>query len=273
MQLLAKGISKRILDFFYSPYKKVGIGFYLEKKIKHTRNNKLKSVSVCKKNIMYKHDSSFIHSLEEIFFNEIYKCNFGNKRNLKIIDCGSNIGMSVLYLKLNYPEANIEAFEPDTENFKLLSKNTEAWGFNNINIHNSAIWVHNDSIQFVNEGDLGSKISLNDNQKGNTKSIKSVRLNDMLNENIDLLKIDIEGAEFEVIKDCKENLKNVSNLFLEYHGRFQDGPTLLALFQIIESAGFKFYIKEAANLFPTPFYRQPSDYPYEVQLNIFAFRN
>ena len=120
---------------------------------------------------------------------------------------------------------------------------------------------------------MDSSIELPDKLKQNETPRKSVKLKDLLIQKVDFLKMDIEGAEYEVIKDCKENLKNVSNLFLEYHGKFSDNHKLIEIFQIIESAGFKFYIKEAASLYPTPFFRKATTYPYDVQLNIFAFRD
>jgi hypothetical protein len=117
MKLLAKGVFNRIINLFESPYRKVGIEFIREKILKHTRNNKIKTISVCGFRIFYKEDLSFIHSLEEIFFSDIYKSNYDKNKRVKIIDCGTNIGMSILYFKLNNPLAEIEAFEPDKKNY------------------------------------------------------------------------------------------------------------------------------------------------------------
>jgi FkbM family methyltransferase len=273
MKLLASGVFNRITHLFESPYRKVGIGFVREKILKHTRNNKIKPISVCGFRILYKDDLSFIHSLEEIFFSDIYKSNYDKNKRVKIIDCGTNIGMSILYFKLNNPLAEIEAFEPDKKNYELLNSNLRNWNFNNINISDSAIWINDDEIEFMNTGDLGGKINDSKTKGENISLIKCTRLKRILEEPVDILKMDIEGAEYEVIKDCQENLKNVSNLFLEYHGKFSDNHKLIEIFQIIESAGFKFYVKEAANLYPTPFFRKATTYPYDVQLNIFAFRD
>lgn len=273
MKLLVRGVFNRFVNLFDSPYKKVGIGFIREKILKHTRNNNIKTISVCGFKILYKDDISFIHSLEEIFFSNIYKLNYDKNKRLKIIDCGTNIGMSVLYFKLNNPLAEIEAFEPDKKNYELLKSNVINWNFSNIKVNNTAIWINDDEIEFLNTGDLGGKIKDSKTKGENISLIKCTRLKTLLDEPIDFLKLDIEGAEYEVIKDCKENLKNVSNLFIEYHGKFSDGYKLIELFQIIKSAGYQFYIKEAANLHLTPFSRRSTDYPYDVQLNIFAFRD
>ena len=52
-------------------------------------------------------------------------------------------------------------------------------------------------------------------------TVTCVRLKDLLDDDIDFLKIDIEGAEYAVLKDCSDDLTNVKNLFVEYHGTYQ----------------------------------------------------
>jgi FkbM family methyltransferase len=273
MQLLIKGIFYRIQKLLSSPYRQVGIGFIKEKTIKHTRNNKTKVVNINKFPISYTDDASFILSLEEIFFSEIYKTNLEKNKRIKIIDCGSNIGMSLLYFKMNYNNCEIVAFEPDQKNYELLESNTNKWKFSNISINKKAIWKENGEISFSNSGNLGGKIDHSTNSADQTNLVPTIRLKDLLIEKIDLLKIDIEGAEYEVIKDCKDDLHCISNLFIEYHGKFSDGGNLIELLNIINNAGFGFYIKEAADIYPNPFVRTRENYPYEVQLNIFAFRS
>ena len=62
-------------------------------------------------------------------------------------------------------------------------------------------------------------------------------------------------------------------MFLEYHGTFAQNKELTAMFEMISSAGFNYYIKEAAALFDYPFQRtKKSAIGYDVQLNIFCFR-
>ena len=60
-----------------------------------------------------------------------------------IIDCGANIGLSVIYLKNLYPDAEIVAFEPDEQNFQLLQKNIASFGFKNVEARKEAVWTEN----------------------------------------------------------------------------------------------------------------------------------
>lgn len=88
---------------------------------------------------------------------------------------------------------------------------------------------------------------------------------------IDFLKLDIEGAEFEVIASCKEYLKNVKNLFIEYHSLPTEKQRLHELLQIVQEAGFRYYMKEAWENLKYPFVnRNPA--MFDLQLNIFAYR-
>ena len=67
-------------------------------------------------------------------------------------------------------------------------------------------------------------------------------------------------------------MPDVNNMFVEYHGTFEQNNELLEIFDIILKAGFKFYIKEAANTYNHPFLRKKTEHDYDLQLNIFCFR-
>ena len=119
---------------------------------------------------------------------------------------------------------------------------------------------------------MGSKIEKD--MVTNTIEVKAVRLKDFLNREVDFLKIDIEGAENVVLSDIADNLHFVKNMFLEYHGTFNQNNELVKMINIISEAGFNFYIKEAASIYDTPFHRSKNpNTSYDVQLNIFCFRN
>lgn len=219
--------------------------------------------------ISFTHPQELLHGLKEIFIEEIYKLSL--PRNPYIIDCGANIGLSVLYLKKQYADARIVAFEPDRNNFELLANNVRSYKLENVELKNEAVWIENTAISFSNEGTMSSKVDL---AAGGENKVQAARLKDYLNEKVDFLKIDIEGAEYVVLKDIAENLGNVSNMFFEYHGQFSQNHELVEIFQIIERAGFHFYIKEAAPVYNRPFVdvHSASKPSYDIQLNIFCFR-
>ena len=67
------------------------------------------------------------------------------------------------------------------------------------------------------------------------------------------MKIDIEGAELPVLRDCSDNLKNVKNLFVEYHGKYNEIFKLNEILEILLQNNFKYYIKEGDSVYSRPF--------------------
>ena len=99
------------------------------------------------------------------------------------------------------------------------------------------------------------------------------RLKKYLNKQVDFLKIDIEGAEYEVLIDIKEKLKLVKNIFIEYHSNDLIGIKLNRITQILYEAGFYYYIcPESAPKSPFK-YKNIKRRDYYYQLNIFGFKD
>jgi FkbM family methyltransferase len=266
---ILKGALVKLTSGFKSERKV--ISWLTNKIIKHQPYGKFNSFNYRGTPIHYFSPGEFLHAAEEIFEKEIYKIAFQTPTPL-IIDCGANIGISVLYFKALAPQAKIIAYEPDTANFELLQKNTQH--LKNVQNVKAAVWINEHDLQFEDVGAQGSKISTGNTAHGiSLKIVKAVRLRTLLqNEAVDLLKIDIEGAEYEVIKDCKDALSNVKNIFLEYHGTFNKQQQLLELLQIVNDAGFDYYIDSANETFKHPFLKQKGDLVYDQQLNIFCTR-
>ena len=266
---ITNGVQKKIKFLLANPYKEVNVNWITLKYYKHLPAGKIRVHKLFNINLFFYSASELLHGFKEIFIDKIYKQPL--VENPYIIDCGANIGMSVIYMKQQFPQAEIIAFEPDETNFSLLNKNINSFGYSNVLLYKEAIWNENTTLQFSNESSMGSKIEMD--TTSNTIAVKAVRLKDFLNRQVDFLKIDIEGAENVVIKDIADNLHFVKNMFLEYHGTFDQNKELVKMINIISDAGFNFYIKEAASIYETPFYRTRNPYTsYDVQLNIFCFR-
>ena len=264
---ILKGIIKRCKNVFYNEFEEFGLSFLKVKKLKHQGYNNPGEFTLKGNLIKFNHPPEILHSLKEIFVDKIYKLKLNNA-NPFFIDCGSNIGLSIINLKMQYPDAKIICFEPDEKNFELLTENTK--GLSNITLENKAISNKNGEIKFEMSGTLGSN-SLSVNESNNYKTVKTARLKDYLKTHVHFLKIDIEGAEYDVLMDCKEELINVDNLFLEYHGNFNQNGELNDLLLLFTEKNFNYYIKEADNVYPTPFFINEKK-NFDLQLNIFAFK-
>jgi FkbM family methyltransferase len=266
---LFRGINNKLTSIFSNKNKKAELTWIKEKFLKHATPGKVRRFSFKGRNIFFKSPSEFLYTMKEIFVEEIYNIDLPD--NSVIIDCGANIGLSVIYLKEKFPAATIIAFEPDDDNYSLLMQNIESFKLQNVDARKEAVWIRDEELSFSNEGTMGSKIELSANS---AKKVKAIRLKNLLSQKIHFLKIDIEGAEYNVLKDIADSLKNVDNMFLEYHGKFNQANELTEIFAMIQNAGFAYYIKEAAEIYKSPLLalKNPTDREYDVQLNIFCLR-
>jgi FkbM family methyltransferase len=208
-----------------------------------------------------------LYCYEEIFKDEIYRFQTDSPAPF-IIDCGANIGLSVIYFKHLYAQARIIAFEPDAEIFKVLERNVKTFQFSDISLCQQAVWNSETELTFQGDGSVGGRLGENGAQGSR---VKTARLKNLLNQKVDFLKIDVEGAEYEVLKDCADSLGNVDYLFVEHHGIEDGAKTLDEILRIIRNAGFQYHLKEAWPI-KHPFLREERT-GYSLQLNIFAFRN
>jgi len=216
----------------------------------------------------------FLHSLKEIFAEETYRFR-SDVESPYILDCGSNIGLSVIYFKRLFPNARIVAFEPDPHICDLLKRNLMAFGYDDVVVEDKAIWCEATTLRFESSGSLSGRLTGFDATNGWDSPrvpVATVRLRDYLHEPVDFLKIDIEGPEVEVLEDSADRLTNVENLFVEYHSDPEVEQQLDRLLSLLKNAGFRVYIKEAWNNLPLSFLRKDYNPCYDLQLNVFAYR-
>ncbi len=216
--------------------------------------------------------STYLGGMREIFKKRIYEFNSNTKSPL-IIDCGANIGLSVLFFKKLFPDAKVMAFEADPNIFEVCKYNLQNQGcFTNVELYQKAVWVHNDSIPFAIEGGFSGRIPMPEDEN-NIAEVAAVRLKDILqaNNSVEFLKIDIEGAEDEVLKDCADHLHGVENIFVEYHSHSSKPQTLDELLSIFKSAGFRYHIQEAF-VRTKPYINRQTMLGMDLQLNIYGYR-
>ena len=208
---------------------------------------------------------SFVWQFKEIFVDEIYNFNTNNKQPI-IFDCGANVGTSCLYFKKKFPNSKIKAFEADPMIADILKSNLFKNKINDVEFINKAVWIDDKGVDFSCEGaDGGSIFAKNDKIK-----INSVRLKDFLESNqIDMLKIDIEGAEHDVLLDCKDFLKNVKNIFVEYHSLNNSYQKLADILSVFENNNIRYYIENVSKR-KQPFINRAKDQNMDLQLNIFG---
>jgi FkbM family methyltransferase len=219
-------------------------------------------------NFRYSDAASFLFMYDEIFRKQIYQFNSVNAKPY-IIDCGANIGLSVLYFKKLFPDSEIIAFEPDKNIFKILSDNINAFNFNKVCMINKAVWKENTILSFESDGADGGKIADGEN----LNKVEAVCILPYLKNEVDLLKIDIEGAEVEVFESIKNDLSNVKRIFVEYHSFNKKSQKLDIILSILTENNFRYYIEHVGVKSNNPFIKRNIYGNMDNQLNIFAYKN
>ncbi|GAA5508633.1 FkbM family methyltransferase [Novipirellula caenicola] len=147
-----------------------------------------------------------------------------NERPL-IIDCGANIGVSVLEWKTRWPGAEIICFEPDPFAFKVLHANIEVNDIPGVRCINAAVSDCEDAVPFYGDvsvaGDArGNSIDPAWGQRDGTAktNVQCKRLSRYLaDREVAFLKLDIEGAEQRVLTEIEGYLDRVGAIYVEVH--------------------------------------------------------
>jgi len=223
------------------------------------------------KKIVFPDAASFAAIFEEVFQRNVYKF-ISNKPAPVIIDCGANIGISAIYFKHLYPNSKVWAFEPDNTIFKYLSQNVSSFNYKDITLINKGVWMEDTEIKFLSEGADAGRV-VKDQQDSNAININKIeveRLSKYINQQVDFLKIDIEGSEVEVIKEIENKLSYVSNLFIEYHSFVDKSQELDQILAILSRNNFRYYIYSPSKLRQFPFVDNTEFLSMDCLLNICA---
>lgn len=180
-----------------------------------------------------KGDSSDFEVFKQIFIHQEYSSalSFFRSNDIKlenVIDAGANIGLTSLYIKSKFPDAKIACIEPENENFKILEDNLKLFSYNSsVQLFKAGLMgISNLNLSigssFRGGGDWAKQVVLSD-QDSTLKSISIRNICEKMNfNNIDFLKIDIEGAEtFLIEKDTDLSFLRITKIIaIEIHDEY-----------------------------------------------------
>ncbi len=160
--------------------------------------------------------------LKEKFVDEEYYFSSDDVRPV-VIDGGANIGISVLYFKCLYPDCEIHCFEPYDVAYSYLEKNVRDNKFRNVSLHREAIGSEEWRLSLFIPGDNIINASVIETGAMPSIVVQSISLSAFLQQfdRIDLVKLDVEGAESEIIGDLYNSgllaTGRVKRFIIEYH--------------------------------------------------------
>ncbi len=167
-----------------------------------------------------------------------------------IVDCGANIGVSVLEWKTRWPQCRILCFEPDPFAFALLRKNIDDNDIPAVQCVNCALSDHDGTATLYGEistqGDArGNSIdpAWGNREDSDEVSVACARLSTYLaaEEEVSFLKMDVEGSEERVLREIAPYLGNIQAIHVEVHETDEnhDSNSKLRIIRLLTEAGFQ----------------------------------
>lgn len=172
--------------------------------------------------------STDLHAYHQILIRKEYE--FDVKFTPKVIvDAGANIGLASMYFATKFPDSTIISIEPEDSNFSILEKNVAP--YHNIKAEHAGLWNANAAIKVVDPGlgNWGFRTSGGNMQaeKQITHEVPGITIDRLMEkyglEYIDILKLDIEGAEYDIFQDPELWIDRVAGIIIELHERFRPG--------------------------------------------------
>lgn len=214
---------------------------------------------------------SLVTMYSEIFVDRVYEAELPEAPT--ILDCGANIGLATIWFKLRHPRARVALFEPDPVNVDALSENLHAVRAESVEVVPAAVTATAGRVPFARETTLTGHVGGDSGM-----AVESVRLSERIERPVDLLKLDVEGSEFDVIDDLSTSRKIdlVDRIVCEIHGTSSSQERIAALWRALAASGFRWTISELRAWptgpgpdDPTPFTSVPSG---KFLLHLYAWR-
>ncbi len=137
-----------------------------------------------------------------------------------ILDLGANIGLTMAYFACRYPHAHVLGVELDADNVALARRNVAAWADRCEVIH-AAVWRDDGVVHYGGWPGGTSGYQVTGESQGTP--VRAMSIGTLLSEysgQVDYMKVDIEGAERELLQAEGDWAKNVRCLKVELHGDY-----------------------------------------------------
>jgi len=203
-------------------------------------------VPALKAPVMLRAGGSDIEVFKKIFIDREYRLPF-DARPGTILDLGANTGLASLYFRTQFPEAQIVAVEPDPANFAMMQRHLGA--LPGVELIQAAVWSRDGEITLTDPG-IGSwamRVEESSQSAGSQCQVAALSLPSLLKHfpqgRVDLLKMDVEGAEKEVFESSAAWIENIDAIVIELHDRYKPGCSR-AFFSSIATLPFEQWIGE-----------------------------
>ncbi len=166
----------------------------------------------------------------------------------RIIDLGAYLGLATLYWKRLYPASRIDAYEPNPSSYALLRRTIDENQIEGVSTFPVAVAAKGANITLYEDKQWQSTMGIIPGgwrkiQKTTPVVVPTVLISQLLSEPIDLLKMDVEGMEYELLRAA--DLTRVANLIVEVHPR--EGRRRDELVALLAKQGYHIEQREDTN--------------------------
>ncbi len=161
-----------------------------------------------------------------------------------IIDIGGHIGSFSIWAAKQAHQGQVFTFEPNIENFNLLQENKRLNDVSNLTAFNLAVAHKKGEITLFNSKHQNMGHSFYEDDLSSKTIVQAISLAEILQINkikkVDLLKIDAEGAEYQILLNTPAKVLNkVTKIILEYHDYLNHGYTYQDIKKYLSACGFE----------------------------------
>jgi len=184
-------------------------------------------------------DPTIAHDIINVWLDDEYGLRRAPGNVQTIVDIGANVGLFSLLARHRFPAASIHAYEPDKTVLGFTERNLAGC---NVVLHGEGVADADGHCSIISRGSTRGNRTIPTNKGTKLTSLGAVV--ERVGGSIDLLKIDCEGAEWDIFRD-KDAMANVRAIRMEYH--LWDGRTVDDLRKVAAQLGFRISIKSQAD--------------------------
>lgn len=178
---------------------------------------------------------------------QLFNKHFPKAESMNIIDAGSNIGLTTVFLSKHYPNAQFIAVEPDSDNFDRMAANFKHNQITKVEKVKGGVWSQNTHLKIISDFRDKNHWSIRVEETQDAIELPAFSINHLMAtaqwNSIDILKIDIEGSEKEVFTGANADVSYLAKtkcIAIEIHDEFHCREAIYAIldhynFHYIES--------------------------------------
>jgi len=223
-RLVPEASLKRLLKYIY----RFGVvqGLRILYRILARQKNVKLHLPALRAPVFLRSGTSDVRTFEKVFVSEEYEFPYPNRTPSLIIDAGANVGYASIFFANKFPDSLILAVEPESSNYELLLRNTQP--YKNITALRGALWHQPTPLTIENPKDEHWAFRVVQARSRDSDTVRGMTVPELMaiagTSVVDILKVDIEGAEKEVFESTVDMwLDRVRLIVIELHDWLRAG--------------------------------------------------